>query len=113
MDREDLGEYLLGALKSRIKAHIELSIPDDAALKEYLEELLNNPVYRINNCGKSGYDPFTVELINSIINDERGASLRRYNEIFSLLLEYALSDKKEIIDLDYFKSIKDEIIVNE
>jgi hypothetical protein len=110
MDREDLGEYLLGALKSRIKAHIELSIPDDAALKEYLEELLNNPVYRINNCGKSGYDPFTVELINSIINDERGASLRRYNEIFSLLLEYALSDKKEIIDLDYFKSIKDEII---
>ena len=110
MDREDLGEYLLGALKSRIRAHIELGTPDDMALKEYLEELLNNSVYRIDNCGKSGYEPFTIELIDTIIKEEKGASLRRYNEIFSLLLEYALSESKDTIDRDFFDSIKNEII---
>lgn len=110
MNREDLGEYLLSALKTRIRAHIELSTPDDMALREYLEELLNASVYRINDSGKSGYDPFTIELINEIIRDERGASLRRYNEIFSLLLEYAISDNKDVIDIQYFDSIKDEII---
>ena len=79
-------------------------------LREYLEELLNASVYRINDSGKSGYAPFTIELINAIIRDERGASLRRYNEIFSLLLEYAISDNKDVIDTQYFDSIKDEII---
>ena len=100
----------MGALKSRIRAHIELGTPDDVALKEYLEELLNNSVYRIDNCGKSGYEPFTIELIDTIIREEKGASLRRYNEIFSLLLEYALSESKDTIDRNYFDSIKDEII---
>lgn len=110
MNREDLGEYLLDALKSRIRAHIELATPDDMVLKEYLNELLNNPVFRINNCGKSGYEPFTEELINSIISDEKGASLRRYNEIFSLVLEYAISDDKDTIDKQYYDSIKNDII---
>ena len=110
MNREDLGEYLLSALKTRIRAHIELGTPDDMALKEYLQELMNNPVHRIKDCGKSEYEPFTTELIDSIIRNEKGASLRRYNEIFSLLLEYAISDNKDVIDTQYFNSIKDEII---
>ena len=54
--------------------------------------------------------PYKIELINEIIRDERGASLRRYKEIFSLLLEYAISDNKDVIDIQYFDSIKDEII---
>lgn len=110
MNREDLGEYLLSALKTRIRAHIELGTPDDMALKEYMQELMNNPVHRIKDCGKSEYEPFTTELIDSIIRNEKGASLRRYNEIFSLLLEYAISDGKDVIDTQYFESIKDEII---
>lgn len=110
MDREDLGEYLQSALKSRIRTQIELCIPDDSALKEYLIELLNNDIYRIKEPVKDSFQPFTEELIDTIISEERGASLRRYNEIFSLLLEYALSDQKTVIDNEYYESIKDEII---
>lgn len=110
MDREDLSEYLQSAVKSRIKTQIELRIPDPETLKDYLMELLNNKINRINNSDYNNYEPFTEEVIDIIIKDNKDVSLRQYNEIFSSLLEYAVSDKKSNIDLNYYNSIKSELI---
>ena len=44
----DLGEYLQEAVKSRIIDSIEFSIPSSIELKEYLRELLNASMYRLD-----------------------------------------------------------------
>ena len=109
MDVNDLSLYLHESVSSRIKERIELPIPDKDEVKEYLKDLLNNPVYRIGEF--SDFTPFTEDVVDTIIKDlGESVSLRKYNEIFSTLLEYALSDEKEIIDVDYYKSIKKEIV---
>jgi len=108
MNVEDLGEYLQEAVKSRIKDRIELRMPDNNELKQYLKELLNNPNYRTSE--RNDFFPFDEEVIDEIIKDLGNVSLRRYNEAFSLLLENAVFDNKDAINIDYYKSIKDEII---
>ena len=109
MDVDDLSAYLQEAVRSRIKEKIELPIPGKSEVKNYLEDLLNNSVYRIGE--PKGFTPFSEEVINRIIEDlGESVSLRKYNEIFSALLEYAMSDGKSMIDNDYYQSIKSEIL---
>jgi len=111
MDVEDLGEYLQEAVKSRIKDRIEFNMPNSIELKEYLEDLLNNPLYREKPyAGSLRFSPFEEDVIDRVIKDLGNTSLRRYNEAFSLLLENAIYDEKETIDLAYYDSIKTEII---
>lgn len=114
MNVEDLGEYLQEAVKSRIKEKIEFNMPNADELKMYLRELLNNQLYRIVASNETPpFFPFNEEVVDLIISDLGGTSLRRYNEAFSLLLENAIYDNKTLIDADYYKSIKDEIIGRE
>jgi hypothetical protein len=108
MDVEDLGEYLQEAVKSRIKERIELRMPDNNELKQYLKELLNNSNYREK--ARDDYFPFNEDVIDEIFKDLGNVSLRRYNEAFSLLLENAAFDNKNEIDAAYYQSVKDEII---
>lgn len=108
MDVEDLGEYLQEAVKNRIKGGIELRMPNNDELKQYLKELLNNSIYR--EPSRNDYFPFDEDVVNTIITDLGDVSLRRYNEAFSLLLENAAFDNKDKIDVDYYNGIKDEII---
>lgn len=110
MDLADLGEYLHESVKSRIKERINLEIPSPDVLKDYVNELLNNPVFRYGNVGADCYMPFDEKVIDELIKDLKTASLRRYNEAFSFLLENAAFDKLSRIDEDYYNSIKDEII---
>lgn len=111
MDVEDLGEYLQEAVKSRIKERIEFNMPNSFELKEYLEDLLNNSLYRDEKCnGDQRFFPFNEDIIDQVIKDLGNTSLRRYNEAFSLLLENAIYDKKDIIDTAYYDTIKNEII---
>lgn len=111
MDVEDLGEYLQEAVKSRIKERIEFNMPNSLELKEYLEELLNNPLYRDEPCtGSQRFYPFEEDVIDQVIKDLGNTSLRRYNEAFSLLLENAIYDGKKNIDIAYYDDIKSEII---
>lgn len=110
MDLADLGEYLHESVKSRIKERINLEIPSPDVLKDYVNELLNNPVFRYGNVGANCYMPFDEKVIDELIKDLKTASLRRYNEAFSFLLENAAFDKLSRIDEDYYNSIKDEII---
>ena len=114
MDVEDLGEYLQEAVKSRIKERIEFNIPNSYELKTYLEELLNDPLYRVEKLtGDERFFPFNENVIDQVITDLGSTSLRRYNEAFSLLLENALYDGKSHIDIDYYNNIKDEITSGE
>jgi len=109
MDVDDLSAYLQEAVRSRIKKKIELPIPGKAEVKEYLEDLLNNPVCRIGK--PQGFMPFTDEVVNNIIDDlGESVSLRKYNEVFSSLLECAMSEDKDLIDNDYYQSVKTEIV---
>ena len=111
MDVEDLGEYLQEAVKSRIRDRIEFNMPNPDELKVYLEDLLNNPLYRENPfTGEQRFFPFEEKVIDLVIKDLGNSSLRRYNEAFSLLLENAIYDEKETIDVTYYDSIKNEII---
>lgn len=109
MDVDDLSDYLHEAVRNRIKEKIELPIPGKSEVKEYLEDLLNNPVYRIGE--PQGFTPFSEDVVNSIIGDlEESVSLRKYNEIFSLLLEYAMSDGQCVIDNEYYQNVKSDIL---
>ncbi len=108
MDVSDLGEYLQEAVKSRIKERIELSIPNETELKQYLKELLNNKIYR--DTDEEDYLPFDKNVVDAVIKDLGAVSLRRYNEAFSLLLENAAFDNKDKIDINYYNEIKNEII---
>lgn len=109
MDVDDLSVYLHEAVRNRIKERIELPIPGKIEVKEYLEDLLNNPVYRIGE--PQGFTPFSEDVVNSVIEDlGESVSLRKYNEIFSSLLDYAIADEKDSIDKDYYQSVKNEII---
>lgn len=111
MDVEDLGEYLQEAVKSRIKERIEFNMPNSFELKEYLEDLLNNSLYRDEKCnGAQRFFPFNEDVIDQVVKDLGNTSLRRYNEAFSLLLENAIYDQKDVIDSDYYDTIKNEII---
>ena len=105
---DDLSVYLQDAVKSRIKERIELTIPDKAELKTYLLDLLNSPLYREGDA--RGYVPFDEDMIEQLIDDIGNASLRRFNEALSYLLESAEIDNQCPITKDYYQSIKDEII---
>ncbi|GHT42318.1 hypothetical protein AGMMS49965_13590 [Bacteroidia bacterium] len=108
MDTEDLGEYLDEAVKNRIKERIELSIPTPDELKLYLKELLNNTIFRDNDNGDCF--PFGDDVLNVLISDLGNVSLRGFNDALSVLLESAVFDNIDVIDKDYYDSIKNEII---
>lgn len=106
-DRDDLTSYLHDAVKSRIKEYIEFSIPTPEQLIDYLYDILN--IYRINEMNNSLF-PFDEDLINHLITELGDVSLRKFNEALSSLIENALYDDKESIDMAYFEQIKTEII---
>jgi archaellum biogenesis ATPase FlaH len=108
MSISDLSEYLQDAVKSRIKERIELAIPTKEDLKLYLKELLNNSIHR--ETARDDFYPFNEEVIDALMADLGNVSLRRLNEAFSLLLESAAFEKTDEINLDYYKSLKEEII---
>lgn len=109
MDVQDLGEYLQEAVRSRIRDRIEFNMPDKDGFKLYLNELLNNPIFREGSV-ENKFDPFSESVIDEVIKDLGTVSLRQYNEAFSLLLENAAFDSKTKIDIDYYKGMKSEII---
>jgi hypothetical protein len=108
MDVEDLGAYLYESVKQRIKETIELTLPTKEELKEYLCELLNNSIFR--DTPRNDFFPFEEKVVDKIISDLGNVSLRRFNEAFSLLLENALFENKDIIDVAYYDTMRNEVI---
>ena len=109
MKFSDLGMFLHPSVKSRIKDTIELGIPNNDALHTYFIELINNKVFRLNESSDK-YFPFDKDVVDSVINDLGiNSSLRQFNDVFSLLLDYAYESEDRITN-DYYQSIKSEII---
>lgn len=106
----DLGEFLHEAVKSRIIDRIEFPIPNTSELKTYLKELLNNPAYRITTTDNP-YAPFSLEVIDAVIQKLGNASLRKYNETFSRLIEIAAYEGYDEINNANFASLINEIII--
>lgn len=106
----DLGEFLHEAVKSRIIDRIEFPIPNTSELKTYLKELLNNPAYRITTTDNL-YAPFSSEVIDAVIQKLGNASLRKYNETFSRLIEIAAYEGYDEINNANFASLINEIII--
>lgn len=72
-------------------------------------DLLNNPLYRIEN--ENGYFPFEECVVDKVISDlGASVSLRKYNEVFSALLEIGLQQDRTTIDIDFYNQNKNEII---
>ena len=110
MSVEDLGEYLQESVKSRIKERINMQMPNSEELKRYIRELLNYPTFRYGKESDNEYAPFEESVIDAVINDLNGVSLRRYNEAFSLLIENAAFDGISCINLDYYQKNRSEVI---
>ncbi len=108
----DLGEYLHEAVKSRIIDRIEFQIPNSVELKKYLEELLNDSIYRLTPVTSGNiFTPFSHDIIDTIIQKLGNASLRKYNEVFSRLIEIAAYEKYDEISNANFESKINEIII--
>ena len=105
----DLSEYLSEAVTSRIKYRIQFDFPDENEIKTYLNDLLNNNIYRTESVSDKHY-PFEKEVVSEIIKEFKNNSLRKYNEAFSLLLELADLEQITPITLDFYAQNKSEII---
>lgn len=110
MRSEDLGEYLIEAVKSRIKERINFEIPNKEEVENYLDELLNNSNIRYGERNEANiYMPFSSEVVDAVITTLRDQPLRRINEAFSLLLETAMFEGVESIDMDFYNNKSDII----
>lgn len=106
---QDLGQYLSEAVRSRIKDRILFDLPSKDELKLYLKELLNHKIFRTESVDDPLF-PFTEELIDSVIDELKNVSLRRYNEAFSMLLDIAELDGITPINKEIFEKNKNEIV---
>jgi len=106
---ENLAEYLSNAVRSRIKGRIHFDFPTEDEIKTYLNELLNNGMYRTETVSNIYY-PFNEDVVNEIVKEFQDNSLRKYNEAFSMLLEIADVENITPISLDFYNENKDDII---
>jgi hypothetical protein len=106
---EDLSIILGEALSTRTKLRIDFQEPRISEAKEYLEQLLNHSQYRLEET-QDRFIPFTDQSVEYILAHIGRLSIRKINEVFSLVLELALIQEAERIDQEVVDSIKSEII---
>lgn len=105
---EDLSLTLGEALSTRAKTRIEFDIPSIEVAKNYIIELISNPLYRDKSEGELA--PFSDESVSYILEHIGTLSVRKINEVFSLILEMGLIYSQKILDIEFIIKIKPEII---
>lgn len=108
---EDLGEYLFGSVRSRIKERNNFSLPSASEFREYLTDILR--FFRTEDFKETEdnkYHPFKSDLVEVFLNELENSSLRQFNEAFSMLIELAELEDQSIIDIDFFEDNKSEVI---
>ncbi|UVD80047.1 hypothetical protein NWE55_01780 [Myroides albus] len=103
---EDLSIVLGEALSTRAKIRISFEPPsiDDAI--QYLEELISSQLEDPSNT----YGPFKdIDVIKHVLTGIGNLSVRKINEVFSLIIELAMLTDNDEIDIKFIESIKDEI----
>lgn len=104
---EDLSITLGEALTTRAKLQIVFEPAKLDEAKDYIQELLNNSCYRDL---PAGFTPFTEEAVEYILKNIGILSVRKINEVFSLILEMALLAETGEITKTFVDASKDEII---
>lgn len=104
MDISDLSMYLGEALMSRAKTQIDFERPSIDEAKEYVQELFKSTL----TAGKNV--PIDDNTIEYILTNIGNLTARSINESFSIILEMALFENKDIIDKAFIDEIRDEII---
>ena len=104
---EDLSLTLGEALTTRAKLQISFDPPNMEEAKTYILELLNNVIFRNSS---QGFHPFSEDAVEYILRNIGVLSVRKINEVFSIVLEMALSADKTLIDAVFIDSIKSEIV---
>lgn len=115
---EDLSAYLSPAVWDRVRGEIYFNFFDEAQIKQYINELLNNPKYRLTGLKKTQaniYFPFTsdaVEVLTVLLMSK--ATPRTINEVCSMVIERALATEllenpDNPIDSDFVRTIENEI----
>ncbi|GAA6765699.1 hypothetical protein AAFH68_16370 [Flavobacterium sp. CGRL1] len=103
---EDLSIILGEALSTRAKIRIGFDPPSIEEAINYLKELilpeLVNPAME--------FGPFEdEETLKYVLNNIGNLSIRKINEVFSLIIELAMLANQNKIDITFIKSIQEEI----
>jgi archaellum biogenesis ATPase FlaH len=107
IDEEDLGQYLNESVRSRIKERINFDLPTKEDIILYLKDLLK--YYRSEEVNQDLF-PFEVSSIESVVSKLGNVSLRRFNEAFSILLEYGDIEGVSPIKEDFVEKHSTEIV---
>ncbi len=112
MNLGDLSIYLGEALSSRARLQIPFIDPSAEETIDYLKALLNHPIFRNKENIDSENDlyPFTKDIVEHVLKNIGRLSIRKINEVFSIILELALIQEVETLSIDFVDSIKEEII---
>lgn len=103
---EDLSIILGEALSTRAKIRINFEAPSVEEAIQYLEELISSQLDKT----KDKYGPFeNEETLKYVLENIGNLSIRKINEVFSLIIELAILMEKDKIDIEFIKSVKDEI----
>lgn len=110
VDLESLYSYFIGSsLERRVKNGVEFKVLSEDNVKEYIVDTLSQ--YREDGfTTENHFFPFSEDVIDEIyrrISSE--LTVGKLNNILSEILENAILDDKETIDLDYFNSKKDSL----
>jgi hypothetical protein len=106
---EDLSIYLGDALLSRAKLKIHFDAPSADEAADYLKDLLNHPNYRTEEI-ENKFCPFTDEIITYVLKHIGRLSIRKINEVFSIILEMAMIEDVKELTIDFVNTVKEEII---
>lgn len=103
---EDLSRYITESVRSRIRDRVSFDIPDPNMIRDYLVELLNH--FRVTHDQNVGLYPFDQAVVDKVLSDFRNASVRKYNEVFSTLLEIGKLEGVDQIDLSLYENNESE-----
>ena len=110
VDLESLYSYFIGSsLERRVKNGVEFKVLSEDNVKKYIVDALSQ--YRENSFTyENQFFPFSEDVIDEIYRRVSSElTVGKLNNILSEILENAILDDKETIDLDYFNSKKDSL----
>lgn len=103
---EDLSRYITESVRSRIRDRVSFDIPDSGMIRDYLIELLDQ--FRVSRDQNIGLYPFDEEVVLKVLSDFRNAPVRKYNEVFSTLLEIGKLEGVDRITLSLYEDNESE-----
>lgn len=107
---EDLSVVLGEALSTRARLRINFEEPTVNDARIYILELMNDNYYRLNPTGNN-CEPFSDEQTIIYVLEHIGRlSVRKINEVFSLLLELGLLSESNVIDRTFIDANVGEIV---